>query len=119
MGETRTAGEVGEDTALRRLQGSLDECYRERSCRSWSGYSNSWARFVSRWPVREWGDRGPWAVAEQIRSQRPSWQVGNVGTLAQAGVDGPRAPRAAQVVGSNAPETEHGSPLSGGRQSTG
>ena len=119
MGETRTAGEVGEDTALRRLQGSLDECYRERSCGSWSGYSNSWARFVSRWSVREWADRRPWAVAEQIRSQRPIWQVGNVGTLAQAAVDAPRAPRAAQVVGSNPPETGHGSPLSGERQSAG
>jgi hypothetical protein len=118
-GVTRTAGAVGEGTPLRRLQGSLDECYRGRSCGSWSGYSNSWARFVSRWSVREWAGSGRWAVAERIRSQRPVWQVGNVGTLAQAAVDAPGAPRGAQVVGRKPPETEYGSPVSAKRQSTG
>lgn len=119
MGETRTASAVGEDTVLRRLQGSLDECYRDRSCRSWSGFNTSWARFVSRWSVREWGDSGPWAVAQRIRSQRPIWQVGTVGTLAQAAVESPRAPRAPQVVGSKPPRRGLGEGLSGERQGTG
>jgi hypothetical protein len=108
----RAASSTGEDTALRRLQGrlqgSLDECYRDRSCRSWSGFSNWWARFASRWPVRRWADRIPWTVAGRLRNQRPIWQVGRVGTLADSSVDAAKRQTGQDAGASPVPAGERG-----------